>query len=50
MPCDFQTRRKTFRGRVLVAQVLFILPERFRLNVSAKMIKLLRPFLNELDR
>ena len=49
MTGDFEPRRQTFFGSAFVAEILLIFFERFRLNVSAKVLKLLRPFVDQLD-
>src|SRR6266508_1341521 len=49
MASDLEPRRQTFGGGIFVSQILFVLPEGFRLNVSAEVIKLLWPFVSQLD-
>src|ERR687891_2459981 len=46
---NLEPRGQTFRGSMLVAEILFVLPEGGWLNVSAEVIKLLWPFVNEFD-
>src|SRR5439155_1147706 len=49
MTSDLEARRKAFRGCMLIPKILFVLPELFRFNVSAEVIELLWPFVNEFD-
>ena len=49
MTGDFEPRRQTFFGSVFVAEILLIFFERLRFNVSAKVFKLLRLFVEQLD-
>ncbi len=41
MPGDLEARRQTFRGGMFVAEILFVLSERFRFNVNAEVVELL---------
>ena len=47
---DFDSRFHPFFGAPLVPQILFVLPQRVRLNVSTEVLELLRPFISEFDR
>src|ERR1044071_3392131 len=46
---DLNPGWQAFGKKMLVTEVLLVFLERTRLNVSAKVIKLLRPFVSQLD-